>query len=62
MLFLPVIKSGFMQVMEMLKSQNIQFQFSSLESHGMEVRFMENHGKAICLLRIKRQKDEKLEK
>jgi len=31
------------------KSWNLLFQFPGLESHGIEVKVMESHGKAICL-------------
>jgi len=30
-------------------SWNLLFQFPGLESHGIEVKVMEIHGKAICL-------------
>ena len=31
------------------KSWNLLFQFPGLESHGIKVKVMESHGKAMCL-------------
>ena len=40
----------------------ISFQFPGLQSHGILVKVMESHGKAICFRKIKRQNDKKFEK
>ena len=43
-------------------NHGISFQFLGLESHGILVKVMESHGKAICSQKIKRQKDKKFER
>ena len=36
---------------------SLRIQFPGLESHGILVKVMESHGKAICFRKIKRQKE-----
>ena len=43
------------------KQRRIQV-MENLESHGIIVKVVEGHGKAICFQKIKRQKDKKFEK
>ena len=44
------------------KSWNLWFQYPDLESHGILLKVMESHGKAICSRKVKRQKDKNFEK
>ena len=43
-------------------SWNLLFQFPGLESHGILVKVMESHEKAICFQNMKRRKDRTFEK
>ena len=59
-----VLLTGFVWVMGNLERHGIlKFHFPGLKNHEIEVWVMESHGKAVIyFLRIKRQKDQKLEK
>ena len=55
--------TGFLQVMENLESHGIyDFNFQAWKVMEFLVKAMESHGKAICVKKIKRQKDKKFGK